>query len=110
MKMMPRMILLVVAALVTGGCGVYHWTKPNAGIADFTRDHRQCAREAAVSTSARPDYGVVNQVFFRDCMTRRGWKRDLPPAGLIPEGWFRGFEDGDEIVKLDAIPPQSKPE
>jgi hypothetical protein len=101
------MKMTVLAVLVVGlaGCGVYHWTRPGASIVEFTHDHRECAREAAVSTSAAPDYGVVRPVFFRACMTARGWRRDLPPAGLIPAGWFRGVENED-IVKLDAIPPQ----
>jgi hypothetical protein len=110
------MNVMMLAVLVLGltGCGTYHWTslgtrngRPVLDLAEFTKDHRTCAHEAAVSVGTTPPgHGIIQQTFFRACMMRLGWRRALPPGAIIPAGWFRGVEDDDIVVSLDAIPAQ----
>jgi hypothetical protein len=100
------LLSLLIGVVSLAGCGAYHWTKPGGTLVGFTEDHRECARASAILPDPRrPDYGVVNETVFRECMKGRGWQRGLPPSGVIQPGWFRGVED-EGLVKLDEIPPQ----
>jgi hypothetical protein len=38
-------------------------------------------------------------------MKSRQWVRGQHPEP-VPPGWYRGFEDDDEVIKLDQLPPQ----
>ena len=93
-----------MSAVLLAGCGKFYWNKPGATFADFSQDHRECAREVGISTTASKEYGLVPPKLYQFCMKGRGWARaqqvEPPPAG-----WFRGIED-DDVVRLDAPPPQ----
>lgn len=99
-----KLLFVLVAAVLLAGCGKFYWSKPGGTFADFSQDHRDCAREVAMSTSASKEYGVVPPKFYQACMKGRGWTR-AQQFEPVPAGWYRGIED-DEIVRLDAPPPQ----
>lgn len=99
-----RPVLIVMVSLLLVGCGKHYWGKPGSSFTDFSQDTRECAQEHAMYMSGNKEYGIVSPDLYRACMKSRGWTRQQhqdPP----PPGWFRGIE-GDEIVRLDALPPQ----
>jgi hypothetical protein len=100
---MKRALSALVVSLVLVGCGKHYWNRPGASFAEFSQDSRECAKENAIYTSANKAYGIVPAELYRACMRGRGWARAQHPDP--PPGWFRGIE-GDELVKLDAPPPE----
>jgi hypothetical protein len=97
-------VIWVVVALLVVGCGKHYWSKPGAGFADFSHDSTACARENALYSSADRNYGIVRLELYRACLKGRGWAR-AQHVEPIAGGWFRGIED-DDVVRLDAPPPQ----
>jgi hypothetical protein len=100
---MKRALIATVVGLLMVGCGKHYWNRPGATFADFSRDSSECAQENALITSGNKAYGMVRPDLYRACMRGRGWARAQHPDP--PPGWFRGIES-DDIVKLDAPPPQ----
>jgi hypothetical protein len=103
---MHRALIAIAISLSLVGCGKHYWNKPGTSFADFSQDSRECAQENAIYMSGDKSYGIVRPELYRACMRGRGWVRAQHPDP--PPGWFRGIE-GDDVVKLDAPPPQPHP-
>lgn len=82
-------IISTLLAVGLGGC-VYYWSRPDASLEAFDRDHRECALAAAANPTEAA-LGVVDQHRYRACLTGRGWSREQQPTPP-PPGWYRGFE------------------
>jgi hypothetical protein len=83
-------LLVLLPALMVGGCVQYYWSRPGGDLAQFERDSRECARGAAENPTAAA-HGIVDQPRYRACLTAKGWTREkqMEPA---PAGWYRGIE------------------
>jgi hypothetical protein len=104
---MRRSFITIAVGLLLVGCGKHYWNKPGAGFADFAQDSGGCAQENAIYMSGNKSYGIVREDFYRACLRGRGWVRAQHQEPPPPE-WFRGIES-DEVVRLDAPPPQPYP-
>lgn len=98
-------VVAVGLGLLVTGCGKHYFGKPGASLTEFSQDSRECAQQHATQMSVDKMYGVVSTDLYRACLKQRGWARAQHPDPP-PPGWFRGIEGDDEVVRLDAPPPQ----
>jgi len=103
---MKRVLIAVVVSVFLVGCGKHYWNRPGASFADFSQDSQECAQENALYVSGNKAYGMVRPELYQACLKGRGWARAQHPDP--PPGWFRGIES-DDVVRLDAPPPQPGP-
>jgi len=102
--------MFVASLIFLAGCSHY-WTRPNGAVSEFATDHRECLEASSVPVVGRPGYGVVDEQAFRRCLIARGWTRRQAATLDVPAGYFRGYEERDDLapIRLDALPEQPTP-
>ena len=99
--------LVVLALLLLAGCGKHYWTKPGADFDAFARDSETCARQSAAFATPDRTKGIVNTNAYRYCLSSLGWQRGQHNEP-VPDGWFRGIENNEDVVALDIPPEQPR--
>jgi hypothetical protein len=105
---MRELLVVPVALVLLTACGKHYWTKPGADFSQFARDSEACARQSAAFSNTDRTAGIVNTKAYRYCLKSLGWNRGQQ-VEPVPVGWFRGFEEDEEVVKLDQPPEQPTP-
>ena len=93
-------ILAASAALfLLTGCasGPFFWTRPDADLAAFHRDHEVC-------------FQTWSENGYRNCLLSRGWKRVQTASGLPDGTHFRGPERDEDFRAPDEIADAMKQE
>jgi hypothetical protein len=101
---------ILLAAILTAGCARY-WTREQGTLADFAKDHKECLTTTGAPVVNDPTRVVPNEQEYQRCLIARGWNRRIASWLDVPGGYYRGYEERDEMrpVKVDELPEQPTP-
>lgn len=110
MKSNALILTAVLVTIVPAGCAKY-WTREQATLSDFSKDHKECLATTGMPVANDPSRVVPNEQDYRRCLIARGWTRRDASWLDVPAGYYRGYEERDEFkpVKIDELPEQPVP-
>ena len=80
-------LVVLIAAIFSTGCGKYYWTRANTVNEQFHTDSYECAKDASPTVKeSKP-----NRQLYLACLSARGYQRDKYAVPPTPS--WRGASD-----------------
>ena len=96
---------VIALSLAATGCAKY-WTRDQATLADFSKDHRECITSTGVPVVNDPTMVVPREDDYRRCLVSRGWDRRNASWVSVPAGYYRGYEERVEFKPVSIEIPE----